>query len=141
MSNKEQNKNNVLNFFKYLEEGNAEKAANLFDENGIHLNPYSSGLFPEKVEGRKRIKEYWEGPIANFDGMEFPIDELYAMEDESIVFAKFTGNIKLKNNAGIYSNDYYTIFKFNDQSKIVEYTEIFNPIVAAKGFGLLDQIK
>ena len=62
------------------------------------------------------------------------------MEDLKIVFVDFKGHVRLKDGAGLYANDYYAIFKFNDKSEIVEYVEIFNPIVAAKGFGLLDQI-
>ena len=63
------------------------------------------------------------------------------MEDPKMVFVKYTGNIQLKNGAGVYSNQYYSTFKFNDEGKIEEYVEIFNPIVAARGFGLLDKIK
>lgn len=73
--------------------------------------------------------------------MSFPIDAIYAMEDPNIVFVKYTGNIKLKNNAGVYSNDYYSIFKFNEEEKITEYVEIFNPITAARAFGLLNKLK
>jgi ketosteroid isomerase-like protein len=73
--------------------------------------------------------------------MSFDIEEIYAMEDPTIVFVKFKGDIVLKNNAGVYSNDYYATFRFNEEGKITEYVEIFNPIVAARGFGLIDQIK
>ncbi|MCH4886901.1 nuclear transport factor 2 family protein [Acidaminobacter sp. JC074] len=140
MSIKDINKRLVREFFMNLEEGSAEGVANLFAEDGLHINPYASGLFPEGVKGRDAIKKYWEGPIENFDGMTFPIDEIYAMEDEKIVFVKFTGNINLK-DGGVYSNDYYSTFKFDDNHEIIEYVEIFNPIVAARGFGLIDQIK
>ena len=130
------NKSKVLAFLQGLEEGNAEKVANLFSEDGVHLNPYHSGLFGDKVEGRENIKTYWEGPIANFDGMAFPIDYIYYTEDQSLVFTKFTGNVTLKDNQGIYSNNYYATFKFNDNNEITEYVEIFNPITAAKAFGI-----
>ena len=50
------------------------------------------------------------------------------------------GKIKLKNGAGYYENDYYSTFKFDDEGKILEYVEIFNPIVAVRGFGLLEKI-
>jgi ketosteroid isomerase-like protein len=63
------------------------------------------------------------------------------MEDPNITFVKYKGKIKLKNDAGWYENDYYSTFKFNEEGKITEYVEIFNPIVAARGFGLIDKIK
>ena len=42
---------------------------------------------------------------------------------------------------GFYENNYYSTFTFDEEGKITEYVEIFNPIVAARGFGLLDNIK
>jgi len=77
----------------------------------------------------------------NFDGMDFSIEEIYAMEEPKIVFVKYKGRIKLKNDAGYYENDYYSTFKFNESGLITEYVEIFNPIVAARAFGLIDKIK
>lgn len=141
MNKGELNKQTVRDFFFLLEQGNAEGVSQLFSEQAIHLNPYGSGLFQERVVGKENIKNYWEAPINNFEGMSFPIDEIYAMEDENIVFVKYTGKVVLKDNAGLYENDYYSTFKFNEDGKITEYVEIFNPIVAARGFGLLDQIK
>lgn len=135
------NKALVRAFFKALENENANEVAELFAENAKHINPYHSGIFPEGAEGKEAIRDYWSPVFPNFDGMTFPIDEIYAMEDPNIVFVKYEGNIKLKNDAGTYNNDYYSTFKFNDDGKITEYVEIFNPIVAARGFGLLDKIK
>lgn len=135
------NKQKVRDFLRFIEEGRSDKIADIFAENGEHENVYASGLFPEKVRGRKSIEEYWNAPIANFEKMEFPIDELLAMEDPTMIYMKFKGIITLKNGEGIYANDYYATFKFNEKNEIMKYVEIFNPIVAARGFGMLDQIK
>lgn len=135
------NKATVKAFFNALTAENAETVANLFAENAKHINPYNSGIFPKGANGKEGIKNYWEPVFPNFDGMTFDIHEIYAMEDPKMVFVKYKGDIKLKNGAGVYSNDYYSTFKFNDTGEITEYVEIFNPIVAARGFGLLDQIK
>lgn len=137
----ERNKESAKAFFKALEEENVDKVVNLFAEDAKHVNPYSSGLFPQGAEGKEEIRNYWAPVFPNFDGLEFNIDEIYAMEDPKIVFVKYQGKIKLKNNAGFYENDYYSTFKYNSVGKIIEYVEIFNPIVAARGFGLLDKIK
>ena len=137
----EKNKRSVLNFLKALEDKNTDKVVNLFAEDGVHINPYSSGLFPEGTKGKDGIRAYWEPVFQNFEKLEFPVDKIYAMEDPTVVFAKFKGKIKLLNDAGYYNNDYYATFKFNEKGEITEYVEIFNPIVAARGFGLLDKIK
>jgi len=131
------NKNSVKVFFQALENENAEQVAALFTGNAEHINPYASGLFPEGASGREEIRNYWTPVFSNFDGMTFSIEELYAMENPYIVFVKYTGRIKLKNGAGFYENNYYSTFKFNSEGLITEYVEIFNPIVAARGFDLL----
>lgn len=135
------NKTTVKAFFKALENENVDQLVALFAPNGVQINPYASGLFPEGAKGKEAIRNYWTPVFTNFDGMNFPIEELYAMEDPTIVFVKYKGNIKLKNAAGFYENEYYSTFKFNDLGLIVEYVEIFNPIVAARGFGLIDKIQ
>ena len=137
----EQNKNTVRQFFEALENENVDSLVNLFAKEGKHVNPYHSGLFPTGANGKEEIRAYWTPVFPNFDGMEFPIEEIYAMENPNMVYVKFKGIIKLKNEAGYYKNDYYSTFKFNKNGEIIEYVEIFNPIIAAKGFGLIDKIK
>lgn len=73
--------------------------------------------------------------------MTFTIEALHAMEDPNMVFVKYTGKIKLKNNVGFYTNNYYSTFTFDEAGLITEYVEICNPIVVARGFGLIDNIK
>lgn len=141
MKKPDKNKATVKTFFKALEDENIDRLVALFAKNAQHINPYSSGLFPEGATGKEAIRNYWTPVFPNFDGMEFPIDEIYSMEDPSIVFVKYKGKIKLKDGAGTYENDYYSTFKFNEAGLIIEYVEIFNPIVAARGFGLIDKIK
>lgn len=142
MKNKiaERNKTNTLAFLKALEEMNVNAVVDLFAEDGVHINPYASGLFPEGTKGHEGIRAYWEPVFPNFEKMEFPVEEIYTINEVSMTFVKFEGKIKLKNDAGWYNNNYYATFKFNDEGKIIEYVEIFNPIVAAKGFGLLDKL-
>ena len=135
------NKASVKTFIQALTQENVEDLVQLFAEDARHVNPYASGLFPEGAEGREGIRAYWAPVFPNFAGMEFPIEELYAMEDPSKVFVKYTGKIKLKEGAGTYENQYYSTFQFDESGLITEYVEILNPIVAARGFGLLDQIK
>lgn len=139
VSNK--NKETVNAFFTALENENVERIVALFTDKAKHINPYASGLFPEGASGKEEIRNYWTPVFPNFDGMKFTMEELYAMEDPTIVFVKYTGRIKLKNGAGYYENNYYSTFKFDREGLITEYVEIFNPIVAARGFGILNQIK
>ncbi|MEM7381964.1 MAG: nuclear transport factor 2 family protein, partial [Bacteroidota bacterium] len=98
------NKESVRAFFKALEDENAEAVSQLFAENGQHINPYHSELFPSGAKGREEIYNYWAPVFPNFNGMTFRIKELYAMEDPTVVYASYKGYIGLKGNSGFYSN-------------------------------------
>ena len=134
------NKDKVHTFFAALESENAKAVAALFALDGKHINPYHCGVFPIGAEGREAIEVYWAPTFPNFDGMSFPIHEMLDMEGNA-VFVRFSGKIKLKEVEDWYENDYYATFKFNNVGEITEYVEIFNPVTAAKGFGLLDNLK
>lgn len=135
-----QNKATAKAFLKALEDKNIDNVVALFAENAVHSNPYHSGLVPEEIKGKDAIRAYWQPPFENFGEMRFPIDEIYAMENNG-VFVKFNGIIQFKDGSGTYENNYYSTFKFDENGKITEYVEIFNPITVARGFGLLDKIK
>ncbi len=137
----ERNKESVRSFLKALENKNTNKVVQFFAKDGRHINPYHSGLFPEGAKGKEAIRAYWTPVFPRFDSMKFPIEEIYTMEKPNKVFVKFKGRLVLKNNNGHYKNDYYAIFTFNEEGKIVEYVELFNPITAAKKFGLINKIK
>ncbi len=141
LSTGEKNKEVVRQFFKTIEDGDVDKLVNMFAKEGVHVNPYHSGIFPTGAKGREEIRTYWEPVFPSFDGMEFLIEELYSMENPNMIYVKYKGIIKLKNNEGYYRNNYYSTFKFNEDGEINEYVEIFNPVVAARGFGLLNKIK
>ena len=141
MTSAQNHKTKVKAFFTALENEDAEAVSLLFAEDGQHVNPYASGIFPEGAKGRINILNYWAPVFPNFDGMTFEIQELLAMENPFKVFVKFEGRIKLKGGAGIYQNQYYATFAFNEEGLITEYIEIFNPIVAARAFGLIHEIK
>ena len=135
------NKETVKVFFQSLESGDLDQLVSLFAEGGKQVNPYASGIFPEGAAGKEAIRKYWEPVFTNFDGMTFPITALYSMEDPTMVFVAYNGKIKLKNDQGYYENEYFSTFRFDESGLITEYVEIFNPITAAKAFGLIDKIK
>ena len=85
----ERNKAATLAFLKALENKDTDAIVNLFAEDGVQLNPYASGIFSEGAKGHSEIRAYWEPVFPNFEKMEFPVEEIYAMEDPSVTFVKF----------------------------------------------------
>lgn len=127
-------------FLSLLEQEKIDEFVALFAPDGAQLNPYASGLFPDKIKGTADLLTFWRPVPGRFDGMKFPIEEILPLQDPTMVLVKFKGIIKLKNNAGFYNNDYLGLFKFNEQGKILEYHEYFNPLTVVKAFGLKDKL-
>ena len=134
------NKARVRELFQFIEQGNIAAFLALFAEDARQINPFASGLFQECVSGATELRDYWEAVPRNFVSVAFPIDEIYAMENPNVVFVRYRGEMALRDGAGVYRNQYYATLRFNTDGKIIEYIKIFNPIVAARSFGLLDQI-
>lgn len=136
----DQNKATTRKFFELVEKEDIKGMAELFAKDGIHVNPYHSGMFPDSAIGRQAVYEYWAPVPDKFDGLEFSTQEIYAMEDPKVVYIKYRGKIKLKDDTGYYRNQYYSTVKFNEAGQITEFVEIFNPVLSAKSFGLKDQL-
>jgi ketosteroid isomerase-like protein len=138
---RERNIKNARNVLKFLEQRKFNEYSELFAENGKWIHPYHSGLFPAEIVGQKDITNWIKNTAANFDNIQFPIDEVMPFLDPNKVAVKNKGKLKLRNSDNYYENDYLAIFSFDEQGKIVEWIEYYNPVIAAKAFGLMDKLK
>ena len=137
----ERNIKTIYSLLRFLEQRKIKEYSELFAENGKHVNPYHSGLFPAEISGQKDIYKFIKNTSENFSEIRFPIKEIMTFEDPKKLAVRFFGKLKLKNGSGFYENDYLGIFYFDDQGKILEFHEYFNPITAAKAFGLMNKLK
>ena len=138
---RERNIKNARNVLKFLEQRKFKEFSELFAENGKWTHPYHSGMFPPETVGQKEIYKGITEAAANFDDIQFPIDEIMPFLDPNKVAVDFSGKLKLKNSDNYYENDYLAIFSFDEQGKILEWIEYYNPVKAAKAFGLMDKLK
>lgn len=138
---REVNIETTRNLVRFLEQKSFEDFGELFAENGKWIHPYHSGLFPAETVGPKEIRDALKTAADNFDEVRFPIEEIMPFEDSSRIAMKHTGKLALKDGNGTYENDYLTILSFDEHGKILEWVEYYNPIIAAKAFGLMDKIK
>ncbi|MFW9982941.1 MAG: nuclear transport factor 2 family protein, partial [Candidatus Thorarchaeota archaeon] len=125
----------------FLEQRRFDEFAELFDENAKWVHPYSSCLFPSEVVGRSRILQAIQEAASNFDEIRFPIEEIIPLHESNRVIMKHTGRLTMSNGTGLYVNDYLAIFSFDEEGSITEWIEYYNPIIAAKAFGLMDKIR
>jgi ketosteroid isomerase-like protein len=138
---REENIKSARNLLRFLEQRRFKDFSVLFAENGKWTHPYHSGLFPAETIGKKEILKGIENGATNFDNIQFPIDEILPFEDPNKIAIKFKGKLHLKDGTGTYENDYLAILIFDENGKILEWIEYYNPIIAAKAFGLMDKIK
>lgn len=127
----------VKNFFRLLEEKNIPALIDLWADDGINSYPYSSGMSPEKVVGKQAIYEIWKGVPEGFEQLSFPIQDIYVDVTKQVAIVRCDSHNILKGGAERYDNTYVCIFVLNDEGKIKEYYEYFNPIFAGVTYGLL----
>ena len=137
---REKNIETVRKFINLFEQKKFSEIIELFTTDGEMILPYHSGLFPSKTVGKKNIYDSYINIAKNFDELKFPIEEIMSFEDPNKVAVKLSGKLKFKNKAGSYNNNYLFLFYFNEHGKILELYEYFNPVIAAKAFGLMDKI-
>ncbi len=140
MDTREKNIETATNMLKFLEQKKLKQFSELFAENGKWVHPYHSGLFPAETTGKKEIYKGIQAAASNFTRIQFPVEEVLPFADPNKVAIKHTGRLELKNGV-LYKNDYLAILCFNEQGKILKWIEYYNPIKAAKAFGLMDKIK
>src|ERR1700730_10898485 len=119
----------VKDFLRFLEEKNIPTLIDLWADDGINFYPYSAGMFPEKVVGKQAVSETWRGVPERFEKLSFSIQDLYVDVTKQAAIVRCDAHNILKGGAECYDNTYVCIFVFNDEGKIKEYYEYFNPIL------------
>ncbi|MFX1607025.1 MAG: nuclear transport factor 2 family protein [Promethearchaeota archaeon] len=137
---REENIETIRKMIRALEQRRFEEFKELFAEKGKWIHPFHSGLFPAEISGQKEILNAIMSAASNFDEIQFPIEEILPFEDPNKIAVKHTGKLKLKDGSGFYENVYLGIFSFDEQGKISEWIEYYNPITAGKAFGLMNKI-
>lgn len=138
---RERNIETARNVFRFFELRKFKEFSEIIAENAKWIHPYHSGLFSPEVVGKNEILKVFKNMTSRFDEIKFPIIEMLPLEDPNRVAVKMTGKLRLKDSGDLYENDYLGIFTFDEQGKIVEWIEYYNPITSAKAFGLMNKIK
>lgn len=133
---RQQAKQAVIDFLTSLEEKDMDKLASVWAEDAVQDMPFSPANFPKRVEGKTNlIQHYASWPEisgkANFtDDLVF-----YPMQDATMVYAEWRGNVEIIPTGRIYQQRYGGLFKVVD-GKIELFREYYNPIVFKYAFGL-----
>lgn len=134
----ERDKQNARNFLLFLKERRMEDWRDLWADDGVNIYPYHSGLLPERMVGKEAIFDYWKGVPDLFDSMDFPIQDMWVDRDSRTVIVRMDSHNVMLGGQGRYDNTYILVFKFDQQGKIKEYLEYFNPITTGVTYGLIE---
>ena len=133
---RQQTKQAVIDFLTSLEAKDMDKFASVWAEDAVQDMPFSPDGFPKRVEGKANlIKHYAAWPEisgkANFtDNLVF-----YPMQDSTMIFAEWRGNVEIIPTGRIYKQRYGGLFHVVD-GKIELFREYYDPIVFKYAFGL-----
>jgi ketosteroid isomerase-like protein len=128
----------VRDFFRCLEEKDMDSWIDLFADDADHYYPFGTEMFPPHLKGKKAIAAQWKGVPDMFDSLRFPIHEVWTDRDSDTVIVRLDGDNVMTGGEGTYRNNYVCVFKFDEEGKIREYREYFDPIIAAATFGLAE---
>lgn len=127
-------------FFRFLEEKDIDQWIELWSEDCISRQPYAMGMFPEELIGKKLLYKEFKPLPDNFESISFPIQEIAVDEEKRTVVARLKGNQAIK-GGGFYRNSYIFLYHFDENNKIKECFEYYNPYIAGKAFGFSDKLK
>lgn len=127
----------VKDFLRLLEEKNIPALIDLWANDGVNYYPYSSGMSPDKIVGKQAIYETWKGVPEGFEQLSFLIQDIYVDVTKQTAIVRCDAHNIIKGVAERYDNTFVCIFVFNDEGKIKEYYEYFNPITAGVTNGQL----
>jgi uncharacterized protein len=135
---REQYEQTIRDFLRLLEEKDVESWIDLWAEDGVNHYPYHSGLFPAEMVGKQAVYDNWKDVPGLFDSLSFPIHGIWVDELRRTAIVRFDSHNVMKGGEKRYDNTYVCIFTFDEDGKIVEYWEYFNPITTGVTYGLID---
>ena len=133
---RQQTKQAVIDFLKSLEDKDLDKFATLWAEDAVQDMPFSPEGFPKRVEGKANLIQHY-APWAEISGQANFTDNLvfYPMQDSTIVFAVWRGDVEIIPTGRQYKQRYGGLFQVVD-GKIELFREYYDPIVFRYAFGL-----
>jgi len=116
-----------------------DKMMTFWAEDGILRFPYATGMFPDVIEGKDAIYELSKLVPEGYDSISFSDEKMIIEESTNTVVVMQEGSHYLKGGT-LYENTYIIVVRYNNEGKIIEFSEYFNPYITAKSYGMLDKL-
>ena len=133
---RQQTEQTVRTFLTSLETKDMDTFASVWAENAVQDMPFSPPGFPRRVEGKENILDLYAA-WPDISGDTNFTDELvfYPMQDPTMVFAEWRGEVDILPTGRQYEQRYGGLFRVVE-GQIQLFREYYDPIVFAEAFGL-----
>ena len=125
-------------FISALSQRDADGALQLLDEKAVLEMPFPLAAGENKYGTRKMwgapLRTYLNGIMQRNSSIAFKNKVWYSSSD-GVVFLECDGDMVRSSDGQRYQNSYIVLFKV-EKDKIVLWREYFNPVVAARTFGI-----
>lgn len=121
------------NHLDYLSSGRIDEWMSLWNEGGTLEFPFRLPIYPAKVTGKEKIREYIKH-FPDYLEITFSAPTFHKTEDPNLVIAEFTGAGKMKTTGLPYNQTYVSIVKTSN-GKIDSYKDFWDPMVLMNALG------
>jgi uncharacterized protein len=124
----QQNLQKAKDFMTTLATGDMDKLMNFWAEDGVLEFPFHPPGTSDRVEGKSKITQYFNGTKGNKKPLAFPIKGSYPMLDPQMVLLEFQGQLQNMVTEEQYTNEYVVLFSFNEARKVKLFREYFDSL-------------
>ena len=119
-------------FMATLAEGNMDKLMDFWAEDGVLEFPFHPPDAHDRIEGKSKIAEYFQGTEGKKKPLAFPIKDSYPMLDPKMVLLEFQGQLQNMVTKERYTNEYVVLFGFNEAGQVTLFREYFDSLKRQK---------
>lgn len=128
----QQNLQTAQDFMATLATGNMDRLMNFWANDGVLEFPFHPPGAPDRVAGKSKITEYFNGTTGKKKPFAFPITGSYPMLDPKLVLIEFEGRLQNLVTGENYTNKYVVLFQFNEAGKVTLFREYFDSLKRQK---------
>jgi ketosteroid isomerase-like protein len=125
-------------FLSLLEQKNIDEWIELYAEDGANHFPFHSGVFsPPDIYGKQQVYAGWRDWPEGYESVSLTVHAIYVDEVARTVTILLDAH-NVRTGGAVYDSAFVCLLGFNQDGKITDYYEYFNPLVTGVVFGRID---
>lgn len=116
----------ITDFLRGIGEFDFDRVRGHLADDAVMVTPFIDGLAP--TEGAEAIIDQLRSSVPMmFERMVFTCDEFYEVDGSDALIAEYHSVCPRRGGSGTYRNAYITVFRFDEDNRIVLFKEYLNP--------------